>query len=125
MATDYTVIFSVRQRFGDNKQEGQFPTEQEAPFVGKAKDFSFQCPNVNRAQKAVLQFESLGVQSKNILRINNQDIPGGLTAGAAEAAPKPPAPLWKTHCLIVQENLLSEQNTLHIESVPNGTGNLD
>lgn len=125
MATDYTVIFSVRQRFGDNTQEGQFPTEQEAPFVGREKDFPFSCPNVNRAQSAVLQFESLGVQSRNIIRINGTNLFGGLTAGPAQIAPSPPTPLWKTHNLIVQANVLNQQNTLHIESVPNATGNHD
>jgi hypothetical protein len=120
---DFTVIIAVRQRFGDDTPElSETPVEQEAPFVGQAKDFPFSCPNVAVRQLAVLQFQSLGVTALrdfglahvNILRINGVDIPGGITRGPAAGK----IPLWTTHSVLIPENTLREQNTLHIESVP-------
>lgn len=140
MAMDFTVIQPVRQRFGDDNvidgrflSEGEEPLEQEAPFVGQSKEFSFVCPRVDRNQMGVLQFESLAVTAgrhysfspefsgkRNIIRINDVDIPGAIT----------PAPwvnrgdelsllhFWKSHSLIVPANILHPQNVLYIESVP-------
>lgn len=122
MAIDFTVIQSVRQRFGDI-ETGGFPDpslgEQEAPFVGLSKDFPFSCPGIDTTQQAVLQFESLGVTaprsdlpygSRNILQINGKDIPGSITAGQSD--------FWKTHSLLIPPNVLAkEQNVLHVESV--------
>jgi hypothetical protein len=39
MAIDFTVIQSVRQRFGDSEPDQEFPLEEEAPFVGVQKEF--------------------------------------------------------------------------------------
>jgi hypothetical protein len=60
---------------------------------------------------AVLQFESLGVTTRNIVRINGADVFGGITPGPA------PRDCWRSHCLVVGPNVLNDQNVLHIESV--------
>ena len=129
MAVDYTVIMSVRQRFGDNKKEdGLNLIETEAPFVGQAKDFPFPCPSVDRSQPAVLQLESLGVSFRGILQINGVAIFGGLTAGPGvlnSPVGGGLTPTWKTHSLIVQENVLLDQNVLHLEAVSTTDGNVD
>jgi hypothetical protein len=117
MAIDYTVILSGRQRFGDNKQEREALIETEAPFVGPLKDFPFLCPNVDRSKSAILQFESLGVTLRGVIKINGIAIFGGLTPGATELDPGgPPRPTWKSNCLIVHENVLRDQNTLRIQA---------
>jgi hypothetical protein len=129
MAVDYTVIMSVRQRFGDNtKEDGMNLIETEAPFVGQAKDFPFSCPNVARSQPAILQFESLGVSFRGTLQINGTAIFGGLTAGPGSLVSPVGGgltPTWKTHTLIVHENVLLDQNTLHVEATATTDGNID
>jgi hypothetical protein len=121
MASDFTVIQPVRQRFGD--QTADFPelaVEQEAPFVGQSKDFPFSCPNVMSAQTAILQFETIGAgahRPRNIVRINGVDIPGGITAGPTVEGFRGRLPIWKSHVLIVDPHVLREHNVLHIESV--------
>jgi hypothetical protein len=115
MAIDYTVIISGRQRFGDNQREREALIETEAPFVGQKKDFPFPCPNVDRSKSAILQFESLGVTFRGQIHINGIQIFGGLTAGAVALDP----PAWKSNCVIVHENVLLDQNTLHIRAAVN------
>lgn len=63
MALDFTVVFAVRQRFGDNEGDdsGQ---ETDAPFVGKQQDYPFQCPNVDRSQQAILLFQGQGANTR-------------------------------------------------------------
>jgi hypothetical protein len=124
MPSDFTVIQSVRQRFGDEVGEEEL-VEKQAPFVGASKDFPFSCPSVDRTSAAVLQFESRGVQSgyydelpRNIIRINGIDIPGGITPGPFWRTESRQMGLWKSHSLIVPANVLREQNVLHIEAVP-------
>jgi hypothetical protein len=130
MAVDYTVIMSVRQRFGDNnKEDGLNLIETEAPFVGQAKDFPFPCPGVDRSQPAILQFESLGVSFRGILQINGIAIFGGLTAGPgvlnSPVGGGGLTPTWKAHSLIVHENVLLDQNVLHIEAASTTAANID
>jgi hypothetical protein len=130
MAVDYTVVMSVRQRFGDNtKEDGLNLIETEAPFVGGSKDFPFSCPNVDRSKPAILQFESLGVSFRGILQINGTTIFGGLTAGPgvldSPVGNGGLTPTWKTHHLIVHENVLLDQNVLHVEAVATQNGNID
>jgi hypothetical protein len=131
MSIDFTVIQPVRQRFGDGNLEGDFPLEQEAPFVGRSKDFPFPCPKVDSSQMAVLQFESLSVTAgrviffvsenlkrRNIIQINSVNIPGGITPGATRnLGGGREEHFWKTHSLIVPANVLKQENVLHIESV--------
>jgi hypothetical protein len=135
MATDYTVIIAVRQRFGDNpsgvlsgsgRDWGEYPIEHEAPFVGASKDFVFHCPRVDRSQFGVLQFNSLGVsQFNNIIQVNGVDVPGGISVGPVWIFIDPHPPLWNTHSLLIETNVLREENVLHIESVPDDFGNID
>jgi len=127
MAVNYTVIFQVRQWFGDKAasdgHETIFGDWQTAPFVGVSKDYNFECPHIDRTQEAVLQFQALGVDnwSGNLLQINGQDIFGGLTRGPMTGDEYigingKPFALWTTSSLIVQKNILSTKNTLHIEA---------
>jgi len=135
MGTDYTVIQPVRQRFGDNPSglPGKSHTdweeqsvESEAPFVGLAKDFPFQCPSVDRSQWAVLQFNSLGVSTyDNVIQVNGVNIPGGISVGPSWPFETPYVPLWNNHSLLVEPGVLGEQNILHIASGSGGTGNHD
>jgi hypothetical protein len=119
MATDFTVIQAVRQRFGDEIADlGEASVEQSAPFVGKSKDFRFSCPNIARGEAAVLEFQSLGVSARNVLQINGVNVASGITPGPMGAkAQGKAAPLWNAHVLLVAANVLKEENVLHIESV--------
>jgi hypothetical protein len=123
MPTDFTVIIGTRQRFGDQQGDiGEVSVEQEAPFVGQSKDYPFSCPNVS-GERAVITFQSLGVTGLrdfglghvNILRVNGTDVLPGITRGPATSNG---IPLWTTHQLLIDANVLREQNVLHIESVP-------
>ncbi len=134
MATDYTVIITVRQRFGDSpggtlgddgRDWDEFPIENNAPFVGASKDFRFTCPNVDRSQAAVLQFNTLAVGADNVIRVNGVDVPGGISLGPQFIDIDPRIPLWTVHSLLVDGDLLQEENVLHIASGDGGFGNLD
>jgi hypothetical protein len=136
VAMDFTVIQAVRQRFGDSNVvdsggAGEFPLEQEAPFVGQSKDYQFSCPKVNPSQMAVLQFESLSVTAggqyvfspafsgkRNIIRINGTDVPGGISNSPYVEAVGRIWHFWKTHSLLIPPHVLHDEgNTLHIESI--------
>jgi hypothetical protein len=138
VALDFTVIAAGRQRFGDSNvidsghpAGGEFPLEQEAPFVGQSKDFQFSCPKVDLSQMAVLQFESLGVSAggiqffspdfsrkRNIIRINDVDIPGGITNAPYVEALERIWHFWKAHSLLVPAHVLHDEgNILHVESI--------
>jgi hypothetical protein len=117
MAADFTVIQSVRQRFGDENLAAESPlNELDAPFVGLSKDFKFLCPDVVPSGTAVLQFETLGAtepllggpQPGSVVQINGINIPNGIRPGYAG--------FWKSHNLIVPANVLTEDNVLHIEA---------
>jgi len=134
MPSDFTVIQAVRQRFGDQADAWEVQTEQEAPFVGAAKDFAFSCPGVLPAEWGVLQFGTLGVfKTTPILRINGVDIPGAISAGPGAMLVTPAGqtllhtflPFWGSHSLLVPPGALREQNTLHVESTPTPEGDLD
>jgi hypothetical protein len=127
MATNYTVIAHVRQRFGDNSRDwGELPVEQEAPFVGLSKDFPFGCPSIDRSQPGVLQFNSLGVSDyRNVIEINGVAIPGGISVGPVWIYVNPNPPLWNTHSLLVAGNVLQENNVLHIAATPDQFGKYD
>lgn len=131
MATDYTVIQPVRQRFGDNTENlsdasrdwHQYPIEIDAPFVGVSKDYSFGCPLIDRSEWGVLQFNALGVSSyNNVIRVNGVDVAGGISTGPEFWAIDPHIPLWNTHSLLVEPGVLAEQNVLHIASAADQYG---
>src|SRR5215213_4510753 len=115
MAVNYTVIFQSRQWFGDRSAQGDdhvtvWDEWATAPFVGHSKDYNFACPNVQRAEEGVLQFQAFGAETRNILQINGQDIFGGLTAAPlydrVQVNGKGFA-LWSTYSLIVHKNVLN------------------
>lgn len=127
MASDYTVIIAVRQRFGDNPSGrpdmpgtdwDEYPIEAEAPFVGLSKDFVFDCPHVDSAEFGILQFNALAVSnSDNELKVNGVNVPGGISGGPSWYAIDPHVPLWNTHSLLIERNVLKEYgNVLHIKS---------
>lgn len=123
MPMDFTVILMTRNRFG-SESGSELGFELEAPWVGgSVNTYSFACPGVDIARPAVLQLESLGMTgdgsptSPNSIFINTQTIPGGLKAGAVNFDPVGrQTPVWKTHSLIVPENVLraNEENFLTI-----------
>src|SRR5262245_21227941 len=85
MAVDYTVVLSVRQRFGDDKvdridslHQREPGLEASAPFVGAEKSFPFQCPGVDASQSAILLYQSMGVTKPQTMEINGQAIFGGI-----------------------------------------------
>jgi len=142
MASDFTVIQAVRQRFGANdlaSYNGERHIDWDSPFVGLSKEFPFACPNIDAQQWAVLQFESVGVNvgafgtanplpwnpDTNIIRINGTDVPGGIKAGPHVVFDNKAFPLWKSHSLLVAGRTLREQNVLRIESVGIGFGGKD
>src|SRR5258705_9260143 len=77
MALDFTVVFSVRQRFGDSERD-DFGLETDAPFVGTRKDFTFSCPNVDRSQSALILYQSQGVNERQSMQINDARVFGGI-----------------------------------------------
>jgi hypothetical protein len=124
MSMDFTVIQAVRQRFG---QAGGPPGDRHvfsnAPFVGRSKEYAFNCPHVNPGELAVIQFATVGVDEdadgdqydfpENVIRINEVDLPGGLQPGVSRGQ----FPTWKTQILLVPQNVLkSDKNILFIES---------
>ncbi|MCP3962388.1 MAG: hypothetical protein GY719_31480 [bacterium] len=127
MPLDFTVVQAVRQRFGDSiADEFEFDRETEAPFVGAAKDFPFECPNIDRSQDAILQFQSLGVSHRNsVLQVNSTKVFGGLSTSvdfARDDIKVFVVQRWATHHLLLQPGLLRNNNVLRIESRRHATG---
>lgn len=123
MATNYTVILSVRQHFGD--EQGTFnDIEPNAPFIGPAKDFPFNCPNVDPGETAFLTFQSRDVDhQRNVFRINGVDVFGGLPAS-------PGRETWNGNTLLIEPHhqLRVTGNVLYVEArntSGGGGGNLD
>lgn len=117
MATDYTVILTSRQHFGDDPGS-------VGDFVGVAKSISFNCPSVDPNETAFLLFQSLDVSiDKNVFRVNGVDVFGGLPA-------IPGSDTWVGNVMLLEprHNLKAVGNVLHVESRDeNGevNGNLD
>jgi hypothetical protein len=123
MTSNFTVIVFQRQHFGNNP--GSFhDIEPDVPFAGAAKSFSFDCPGVNPGETAVLMFQSRDVDHRrNILRINDVDVFGGLPVSPARDA-------WNANILLVEprHQLTATGNVLHVESRTSdgmGTGDVD
>jgi hypothetical protein len=139
MAADFTVIVRVRHRFGDHRQVGdqrndgdEAYVDSAAPFVGRAGEFAFSCPNVDASQEAVLQFahrgsgQGLGFpdispEGENLVAIgpehpvliNGQRLFGGVSAAPFRFGNMP---LWSTRLLIVHPGVLRQENVLRIET---------
>jgi hypothetical protein len=71
---DYTVIVQVRHQFGDDDLD-------VGVFAGQEKEFTFDCPNVDAGQVAVLLFQGLRVLQEQTLEINGVEVPGGIPVG--------------------------------------------
>lgn len=50
MAADFTVVINVRHHFGNDRDS------LPGTFVGKDRDFGFDCPDIDTTQTAVLMF---------------------------------------------------------------------
>ena len=111
MATNFTVILFQRQHFGNDP--GTFDDiEPDVPFAGSAKNFSFDCADVDPSETAVLMFQSRDVDHRrNILRINGVDVFGGLPVSPARDA-------WNANVLLIEPHhqLKATGNVLHVES---------
>ena len=134
MSLDFTVIVTVRNRFGDANQD-DFGQETEAPFVGQQKDFSFACPNVDRTQQALLLFQSMGANAQQSMEINGRIIFGGIPA-SVEFAPLPflsggqvqsrPVAQWSGNVMLVEPGVLQDNNVLRVRAGAIGSsGNID
>jgi hypothetical protein len=111
MATSYTVVLFSRQHIGN--EAGVFnDVEPNVAFVGRAKDFPFDCPGINTAEAAVLMFQSRDVDhQRNVLRVNDVDVFGGLPASPARDA-------WNGNVLLVEPHhqLKAAGNVLSVEA---------
>ncbi len=126
---DFTVISSVRQRFGDTAQD-DLGQELEAPFVGRSKIFTFQCPNVDSSQSAILLFQSQGVNVRQNLQINGKTVFGGIRESielAASSSLHFTRAQWNGNIMLVHSGVLVDKsdNTLMIEAKELNEGNLD
>lgn len=111
MTTDFTVILFQRQHFGNER--GTFnDIEAGVQFVGPTKNFTFNCPNVNPGETAVLMFQSRDVDhQRNIFRVNDENVFGGLPAS-------PSKDTWNGNILLLEtrHKLKATGNVLHVES---------
>jgi hypothetical protein len=80
MASNFTVVLFQRQHLGD--QPGAFSSvEPNVPFAGREKSFSFDCPDIDPGETAVLMFQSRDVDhQRNVFQLNGVDVFGGLPA---------------------------------------------
>ena len=109
MATDFTTIVTQRQHFGD--EQGAF-NDVPNKLVGRKKDFTFNCPNVNPNETAFLIFQSRDVDhQRNIVKVNTLDVFGGLPQS-------PNRDTWNGNILLIgsQHKLTATNNVLHVES---------
>jgi hypothetical protein len=88
----------------------------------------FQCPNVDRSQQAILLFQSQGVNIRQRLEINGQEIFGGIPA-SVEFLSTPTAlrrvAQWNGNVMLVHPGVLQESNVLRIQAGDTGDGNID
>jgi len=120
MTANFTVIFASRQHFGNEAGIFQVPGASGAPFVGKTKDFSFDCPGVNADETAVLLFQSYDVEAEpNIFQINGVDVFGGLPLGReGDQSGSHRKNGWVGNVVLVEtrHRLQAAGNVMHIES---------
>ena len=125
MALNFTVIFSQRQHFGDER----YIFSGQIPFVGKTKDYSFDCPGVNASETAVLMFQSYDVTTgANDFQINGVEVYGGLPVGPrGEQHGSHRSSAWVGNVLLVEarHQLRATGNVLHVEAHPAAGGSTD
>lgn len=67
MAADFTVVINALERIS-----ATIPRLIARYFVGKDRDFAFDCPDVDTTQTAVLMFQSLHVDhEKNVSQLTS------------------------------------------------------
>jgi hypothetical protein len=138
MTASFAVIIQQRQHFGDKADAfSQFPfgvtiddfgggtvpsQAGSAPFVGPQKDFSFDCPGVDRSETSVLMFQSLGVQHEgNLIAVNPDTIDQPTVFGGIPVIPAVSGalPTWSANVMLVRPAALFEAgNVLRIRSRP-------
>jgi len=129
MALDFTVVITVRQRFGDTDAD-DVGLETEAPFVGSDKQFAFRCPNVDPRKQAILLFQCMGANVQQGLEINGQQIFGGIPSAIEIATLPDPAMVffraqWNGNVMLIHPGVLQENNVLRIRAGDLGGGNID
>ena len=111
MGNNFTVVQFQRQHFGN--QPGTFnDIEPDVPFVGAAKDFLFDCPNVNPDETAFLLLQSRDVDNTgNIFQVNGVQVFGGLPVS-------PSRDTWNGNVLLIESHhqLRQTGNVLRVES---------
>lgn len=128
MALDFTVVITVRQRFGDDDIEDA-GLETDAPFVGSQKDFEFHCPNVDPRQQAILLFQCQGTDAQQSMSINGRKVFGGIPQ-AVELATLPNGltvshAQWNGNVMLIEPGVLREDNVLRIQAGALGGDNID
>lgn len=124
MALSFTIVVNVRQQFGDSDTG-------HGVFVGREKNFPFDCPSVSSDQ-ALLQFQSQTVTKEEILEINGVTVFGGVPITSdvegATSGPIPGGPNhrhlvsaasggWVGNVLIINPGVLKDSgNVLRIAS---------
>jgi parallel beta-helix repeat protein len=123
MGNSFTVVQGQRQHFGN--EPGSFnDVEPEVPFVGAAKEYVFDCPNVNPSETAILLLQSRDVSHpRHILQINGTQVYGGLPVSPSRDS-------WNGNVLLVESHhqLRATGNVLRVEArnANGGTGgNID
>jgi hypothetical protein len=124
MPSDFTVIRAVRARFGDST--GDLAGEVDAPDVGPAEDFSFDCPRVKQDEMAILEFASIDVTvGGNVMTVNGTPLSAPLrkSTGFADTT------RWTANIVLIDRGVLRPTgNILHVEArddAGNTTGNRD
>jgi hypothetical protein len=78
MYVDFTVIIRVQHRFGQDDSP-PLRGEEQALFVGAAKEWEFFTNFADSRVDAILLFQSYGVSHRrNVLTINSQQVAGGI-----------------------------------------------
>jgi hypothetical protein len=124
MASDYTVITHQSVHIGD--EPGAFG---QATFAGRTFRTQFSCPNVDSSQRAVLVFQSRGIQSAhNTIAINGSRVFGGVPVSQPSTGPE--TQIWNGNVALVEAGALrsNQPNELVVEARPLGggpSGNID
>jgi hypothetical protein len=133
MGLDFTVVFGVRQRFGDREpDDDKVGLEPGAPFVGSAKEYLFQCPSVDPNQFGILLFQSQGVSPDYPpgLTVNGQAVPGGIpgsidrdTADFGFGVTRQDYATWRGSVMLILPGVLQANNVLRIQAA-SAAGNI-
>ena len=123
MASNFTVVLFQRQHFG--RVANTFDdVEPNVPFAGQARSFTFDCPNVQPDEAAVLMFQSRDIDHpRNVFAVNGVGVFGGLPVSPARDS-------WNGNVLLIEprHQLKPAGNVLHVESrdaTGSISGNLD